>query len=66
MVRIVRLPDIGRRLFSPNELSGHMEGIEFTPRELKARKKYRAQNNLRLPVNVEPAEAFQKGKKVTE
>ena len=65
MVRVVRTPQFTRNLFSDTELSGHMDGIEFTPAELKRRKKYRAQNSIKLPVNHEPVRPFNQGKEVS-
>lgn len=53
MVRIVRTPSFARHVFSANDLSGHEDGIQFTPSELKRRKKYRAQNNLKEPIHEE-------------
>lgn len=65
MVRIVKLPEFARGMFTPNELSGHMDNIKYTPKELKRRKKYRAQNNLRLPVE-EPVQPVTFGKKASK
>ena len=64
MVRIVKAPSFARNVFTDNELSGHMDGIEYTPREKKLRKRYRASNNIGLPVNEEPPKPLQTGKKV--
>lgn len=65
MVKIVRVPAIAKKLFTANELAGYEDGIKYTPRELKLRKKYRAQNNLKLPVDVEPAKPLKGGKKLS-
>lgn len=66
MVKVVRVPGDMKRYFTANELSGYPNGIRYTPAELKARRKYRAQNNLKKPVDVEPAKPFEFGKEVTQ
>jgi len=64
MVKVCRTPAISRHIFTANELSGHPDGITYTAKELKRRKKYRAQNNLHRPVHEEPAVKLDIGKQV--
>lgn len=65
MVRIVRTPSVFREYCSGNDLSGHMDGIKYTAKELKRRCKYRVQNNLKLPVE-EPVQPVTFGKKASK
>lgn len=64
MVKIVRTPDIAREYFTANQLSGFPNGIQYSPRELKLRRKYAAQNNLQIPTNDQPIPSVNIGRKL--
>lgn len=42
MVKVCRVPEFSRHIFSGNELSGWQDGIAYTPSEIRERKKEKA------------------------
>lgn len=66
MVRVVSVPGFLKYTYiSANDLSGHPDGITYTAKELKLRKRYRAQNNIKRPVEEEPTVPFTLGKRIS-